>query len=309
MNDIRIGLGVADAGGGDLDELVGQIRAAEAAGFQNVWIANIFGVDAMTLAALGGRETTTIELGTAVVPTHSRHPLYMAQQGLSTQAATDGRFLLGIGPSHQIVIENMLGLSFAKPARHMREFTTVLSDLIHTGKTSFQGETYTVNGTVNVKAGSPCPILLGALGPLMRRVAGTLADGTITWMTGPKALGETLVPDLRAIASEAGRPAPRIVAGFPVVLTDDPAGAKQAASKMFALYGTLPSYRAMLDLEGAGQPGEIAIAGDEREIESAILRLASAGVTDFNAAIFPFGSDPKTTAKRTYELLSDLAKR
>jgi 5,10-methylenetetrahydromethanopterin reductase len=314
MNDIRIGIGVADPGGSDVDDLIGQIEAAEAAGFQNVWLPNIFGFDAMTLAALGGRVTTSIELGTAVVPTHSRHPLYMAQQALSTQAAAGGRFLLGIGPSHQIVIENMLGLSFAKPALHVREYTTVLMELIHTGKTNFEGKTYTVNGGVNVKASPPCPVLLGALGPLMRQVAGTLADGTITWMAGLRTLGETLVPDLRSIASEAGRAAPRIVAGFPIVLTDDADGARAAASKMFALYGTLPSYRAMLDLEGAGQPGDVAIIGDEREIEAAIGRLAAAGVTDFNANIFPYsadgkGPDGRAAAERTYALLSELAKR
>lgn len=309
MNRIRIGVGVADGGGAELDDLLGQIRQAEAAGFQNVWIPNIFGFDALTLAALGARETRTLEIGTAVVPTHSRHPFFMAQQALSTQAAAGGRFVLGIGPSHQIVIESLMGLSYAKPALHVREYTTVVTELIQTGKTSFQGRTYRVNAGINVHDGSPCQVLLGALGPLMRRVAGTIADGTITWMTGPKALGETLVPDLCAIASAAGRKAPRVVAGFPVVLTNDAAGAREAASKLFAMYGTLPSYRAMLDLEGADQPGEIAIAGDEKVIEAAVERLAAAGVTDFNAAIFPYGEDGKAAAKRTYELLSELARR
>ena len=309
MKEIRIGVGVADGGGSALDDLLDQIRRAEAAGFQSVWIANIFGFDALTLAALGGRETQTLELGTAVVPTHSRHPFFMAQQALSTQAATGGRFVLGIGPSHQIVIETLMGLSYAKPALHVKEYATVVTELIQSGKTSFQGKTYQVNAGINVSNGSPCKVLLGALGPLMRRVAGTIADGTITWMAGPKALGETLVPDLSAIAKEAGRPAPRVVAGFPVVVTNDAAGAREAASKLFAMYGTLPSYRAMLDLEGAEQPGEITIAGDEKAIETAIDRLAAAGVTDFNAAIFPYGDDGPAAAKRTYELLSELARR
>jgi alkanesulfonate monooxygenase SsuD/methylene tetrahydromethanopterin reductase-like flavin-dependent oxidoreductase (luciferase family) len=116
MREIRIGLGVADAGGTPYQELVGQVRSAEEAGFASVWIPNIFGLDAMTLAALAGRETSRIEIGTAVVPTFSRHPLYMAQQALSTQAACGGRFVLGLGPSHRIVIEGMLGLSYEKPA-------------------------------------------------------------------------------------------------------------------------------------------------------------------------------------------------
>ena len=143
----------------------------------------------------------------------------------------------------------------------------------------------------------------------MRRIAGELADGTLTWMTGPRALGGTLVPEIRAAASRAGRPAPRIVAGLPIALTNDPAAAREAASKLFALYGTLPSYRAMLDLEGAAAPGDIVIAGDERAIESAIRSLASAGVSDLSAAPYPFGSDGAAAVKRTTALLAELAKR
>ena len=144
-----------------------------------------------------------------------------------------------------------------------------------------------MNASLSLKTDAPCPVLIGGLGPLMRRIAGELADGTLTWMTGARALGGTLVPEIRAAASRAGRPAPRIVAGLPIALTNDPAAAREAASKLFALYGTLPSYRAMLDLEGAAAPGDIVIAGDERAIESAIRSLAAAGVTDLSAAPYP----------------------
>jgi F420-dependent oxidoreductase-like protein len=307
MRGIRIGLGIADAGGTRLEDLVDQYRQAEAMGFHTAWVANIFGMDALTLCAIGARETSTLELGTAVIPTFSRHPVYMAQQALSTQAAAGGRFVLGLGPSHKLVIEDILGLSYAKPARHMREYVTVVKQLIDDRKSSFDGETCRVHATLAVAA-DPCPVLIGALGPMMRRICATLTDGTVTWMTGPRTLGETLVPDLQRIAREAGRPALRIVAGFPVVLTDDPAGAKAAASRLFAIYGQLPSYRTMLDAEGLAEPGDIAIAGDEKTIESAIARLASAGVTDFNASIYPYGPDPQAAAQRTRELLASLAK-
>ena len=308
MKGIRIGLGMGDGGGASVDELIARCQRAEEAGFATLWFANIFGFDAMTLAALVGRETRSVEIGTAVAPTHSRHPVYMAQQALSTQAAARGRFVLGLGPSHQLVIENLLGLSYAHPARHMREYVTVVKQLLDTGKTSFQGTQYRVNASLSVKTDRPCPVLIGGLGPLMRRIAGELADGTLTWMTGPRALGGTLVPEIRAAASRAGRPAPRIVAGLPIALTNDPAGAREAASKLFALYGTLPSYRAMLDLEGAAGPGDIVIAGDERAIESAIRSLASAGVSDLSAAPYPFGSDGAAAVKRTTALLAELSK-
>ncbi len=311
MRELRIGLAVGDDGTaeGGLEGLLEPIRGAEVAGFQDVWVANIFGFDAMSLAALAARETKTIGLGTAVVPTHSRHPVYMAQQALSTQAAASGRFSLGVGPSHKIVIENMLGLSFDKPARHMREYVSVLRELLDTGKTSFGGSVYRVNASLNVSGASRIPLLIGALRPQMCKIAGSLCDGTITWMTGPRALGEKIVPAIRTAAEAAARPTPRIVCGLPVALTDDVAGAREAANKAYALYGTLPSYRAMLDEEGAAGPGDVLVAGDAAAIERALEGLRSAGVTDLNANIFPYGSDRTAAAARTYELLSELARR
>lgn len=307
MRDLRIGIGIADAGGSDLDKLLASYERAEQEGFDVAWIPNIFGMDALTLAALAGRVTRTIEIGTAVVPTFSRHPVYMAQQAATTQAATGGRLLLGLGPSHKVVIEGMLGLSFAKPARHVREYLTVVKSLLETGKCSFQGETLRVNASLNVKVDRPCPVLIGALGPQMRKIGGGLADGTITWMAGPRTLAERIVPDLRAAAGAAGRPAPRVVAGFPVVLTDDPQGARQAASRAFAHYGQLPSYRAMLDAEGLADPGQITIAGDEREIEASLRGLVSAGATDLNAYLFPY-PDAAASLGRTRALLASLAR-
>ena len=309
MKGIRIGLGMGDGGGASVDEIVARCQRAEADGFASLWFANIFAHDAMTLAALAGRATQRIEIGTAVVPTHSRHPVYMAQQALSTQAAAGGRFALGLGPSHQLVIENMLGLSYAHPARHVREYVTIVKQLLEDGKSTFQGSLYKVGASLARTAAKPPPVLIGGLGPQMRRIAGELADGTLTWMTGPKTLATVLVPGIRAAASAAGRPAPRIVASLPIALTNDPAQARETAAKLFALYGTLPSYRAMLDLEGAATPGDVAIAGDERAIEAALRSLASAGVTDFTASPFPFGSDGSEGVRRTTALLADLAKR
>ncbi len=309
MQGIRIGLGMGDGGSGSIDEIVARCQRAEADGFATLWFANIFGCDAMTLAALVGRETRSVEIGTAVVPTHSRHPFYMAQQALSTQLAAGGRFVLGLGPSHQLVIETLLGLSYAHPARHMSEYVRIVKRLLETGKSDFQGTQYRVSAALSRTAEPACPVLIGGLGPRMRQIAGELADGTLTWMTGPRALGGTLVPEIRAAAKAAGRPAPRIVAGLPIALTNDPAQAREAAAKMFALYGTLPSYRAMLDLEGAATPGDIVIAGDERAIEGAIRSLASAGVTDLSAAPYPFGSDGAENVKRTTAFLADLSKR
>lgn len=314
MHGIRIGIGLGElAPGGPrptLDDTIEQFTRAETAGFQTAWVANIFGLDAMTLISLVGRATRTIELGTAVVPTFSRHPLYMAQQALTTQLACGGRFALGLGPSHKVVIENMLGLSYEKIARHMEEYVTVVRGLMESGKVAFAGQQYRVHGNLNVAGASAPPVLIGGLGPRLRRLAGAVADGTITWMTGPRTLADVLVPEVTAASRAAGRTRPpRVVCGLPVVVTNDPDGARAAASKAFAIYGQLPSYRAMLDLEKAAGPGDVAIAGDERAVERALENLVAAGVTDFNAAIFPYGTDRDAAAQRTWDVLAELARR
>jgi 5,10-methylenetetrahydromethanopterin reductase len=307
MRDIRIGLGLMLGQQAVIEKLLVQVREAEELGFPSVWIPNIFGADAMTLCALAGRETSKIELGTAVVPTFSRHPVYMAQQALTTQAAAGGRFVLGLGPSHKIVIEDILGLSYAKPARHVREYTTIVKEIFEKGSSQFSGVSYRVNASLDVAVDSKPPVLIGALGPLMRKIAGEVCDGTLTWMTGPRTLGEEVGPGVRAAAEAAGRPAPRIVCGIPLVLTDDPDGAREKAGQIFAMYGQLPSYKAMLELEGASGPADIALVGDEATLEAGIRRFADAGATDFQAATFPHGSDPRASVQRTRAFLAELS--
>jgi len=309
MNGIRIGIGCGDSGRESVDALVGKVKQAEAAGFQAAWIPSFFQFDCLTFAALAGRETGRIEIGTAVAVTHSRHPYYMAQQAASTHAACGGRFVLGLGPSHRVVIENMLGLSYAKPGRHVREYLEVVGALSRDGKVAFEGELYRVNATLQVEGGTPFPTLIGGLGPMMRELAGRLADGSVTWMTGPKTLGDVIAPEVARAASGAGRPAPRIVSGFPIVLTNAVDSARTVASKLFAMYGTLPSYRAMLDHEGLDGPGDIAMIGDEAVLEAGIRRLADAGVTDLNANVIADGEDREGSIKRTTEFLADLARR
>jgi len=305
MQNLRIGVG---GRGTSIDATLEEAKRAEEAGFQSMWFSNIFAHDALTLIALAGRATESIELGTAVVPTHSRHPLYMAQQALTTNAACGGRLALGIGPSHKVVIENMLGLSFEKPARHVREYVQVLKALLEEGSVKHEGQVYRVQGQLHAPGATPCPVLIGGLGKLMRRIAGGLADGTLTWMTGRRTLAEEIGPDVRAAAEEAGRPAPRIVAALPVCVTDEAEAAREAIDKVLAMYPTLPSYKAMLDLEGATRPSDIALIGDESGVADGVRALADAGVTDFNATIIGAGGDAKAAAERSWQLMAELAR-
>jgi F420-dependent oxidoreductase-like protein len=203
--------------------------------------------------------------------------------------------VLGIGLSHQPVIEGMFGMSFDKPIRHMREYLEILVPLLHGEMASFTGETMSTNATIDVRDAAPVPLLLAALGPKMLELAGRVADGTATWMTGPATIEQHIVPAITSAADAAGRPAPRIGVGLPVCVTDDPDGARANAAHVFQIYGALPSYRAMLDREGAEGPGDVAVAGDEDAVRGALEHLASIGATDFVANIFGSAEERERT--------------
>ena len=283
---MKIGIFGGDTAGRTIDDVVADARAAEADGFVSYALPQIFALDAMGVLAIVGREVPRISLVTGVVPTYGRHPLTMAQQALTVQAASGGRFVLGIGLSHQLVIENMFGLSFEKPVRHMREYLSVLMPLIHEGKASFKGETISTDVSVGVEPRMPCPVLVAALGAQMLKLAGSVTDGTMTWMTGPATIASHTVPVITAAAKAAGRPAPRIATSLPVCVTSDIDAARQRAAQDFQVYGFLPSYRAMLDREGAEGPADVAIVGDESTVEKQVRALADAGVTEYIASIF-----------------------
>ncbi len=292
---MRMGAMVGE-GSGAAPELAGLIergRAAEAAGLKSAWIANI-ALDGMTAATALGTATSSIEIGTAVMPTFTRHPAAMAQQAASTQLACGGRFTLGVGLAHRFMVEDRWGMSYAKPARHMRAYLEIIGPLLHGQSVDHASDLYQVKGAP--LAGAPdTSVLVAALGPVMLRLTGELADGTITWATGLKTLTDHIVPGLLAGANAAGRPTPRVVAGFPIMLTNKPDDARARAAKIFAGYRDIPSYRAMLDREGAGGVEDLAIVGDENMLRSELSRLESAGVTDFCA--FPFDVDDGDAAR------------
>ncbi len=302
---MRIGIMIgADGTRKTLDDLIGVAKRVEAVGLDSAWLANIFSFDAISTLALIGRETERLRVGTAVTPTYPRHPTAIAQQALTTQVACGGRFTLGIGLSHQIVIEGMLGLSYRRRAAHMREYLGVLMPLVRGEAAHFSGEEYRVRGvSLDVPGSEGMAVVVAALGPAMLQVAGELADGTNTWMVGPKTMEEHVIKRLTAAAAAAGRPAPQVVGGYPVVLTNKPDAARAKIAGDLAMYGQLPSYRAMLDREGADGPADIAMLGDENGLRGEIGRLEGMGVTDFNAAIMDV---EEGAYERTLEFLASL---
>ena len=281
---MRIGIFGGAVNEGTIDQVVDEVRGAEAGGFSSYWASQIFGHDALTVLAVAGREVPRIELGTSVVPTFPRHPMALAQQALTVNAACSGRLCLGIGLSHQVVIEAMMGLAFDKPVRHLRDYLSVLMPLLHDQNVSYDGDAYRAHAALTVNGATAPAVVVAALGPQLLAVAGRLADGTLTWCVGPDTLRELTVPTITAAAAAAGRPAPRIIAALPVAVTADPAAAHERAATMFAIYGQLPSYRAMLDREGVAGPADLAILGSEQQVVDGVAALADVGVTDFAAA-------------------------
>ena len=309
---MRIGIGIGNGQAigrpEGLEQLIDEAKRADADGFASGWLVNIRALDAMTAAAVCGQVTSRLELGTAVVPVYSRHPFFMAQQALSTQAAAGGRFVLGLGLSHTNVVEGMLGLSRQRAFAFMKDYLGVLRPLIDSGKVEFQGRAFRVSGELGFPGLAPCPILLAALGPNMLQLAGRETAGTITWAAGLKTLSEYVVPRINQAAHAAGRPAPRIVAGLAVAVVSDVQQARAAAEQLFERYPRQPSYRAMLDREHVTGIGDIAVVGDEDGVAEQLQRFGEAGVTDLWALPYPAGPDGPATIDRTRGLLARLAR-
>lgn len=303
---MRIGTLLPDPSGPDaLVRLRDALAQAADDGLSSGWMSHIFGLDALTALAVVGSQVPGIEVGTAVVATYPRHPVVLAQQALTTALATDGRLTLGVGLSHRLVIEDMFGYSFARPARHMSEYLSALVPLLDGQPVDVKGETLRAAAGLSTPRVGRVPVLVAALGPAMLRLAGERTDGTVLWMTGPATIRDHTVPTIRAAAEQAGRPEPRVVASLPIRVTDDVEAARAAANKSFSIYGKLPSYRAMLDREGAAGPGDVAIVGDEDAVTARLAEVAAAGATDFVAA--PFAPAGSTDEQRTRALLRTLA--
>jgi F420-dependent oxidoreductase-like protein len=300
---MRIGLSLEM--NGTIDDIVARATSLSATGVSSLWSSPIFGWDTLTVLAIVGREVPTLTLGTAVIPVHPRHPTMLATQALTVQAATGGRLALGIGLSHQMVVENVWGLSFDRPARYMEEYLSILMPMLAGEQVSFQGDVLRANtlGPPETEGATPPPVLVAALGSVMLGIAARQASGTITWMVGLSTLADHIVPTITSAAATAGRPRPQVVVTLPVCVTADVDAARARAGRLFSLYGHLPSYRAMLDREGAAGPSDVAVVGTEEDVSAAISRFADAGATEFSAAAF--GTPEEVT--RTQALLGSIS--
>ena len=279
------------------------IRQLEADGFAGAFLPSV-GHDAMTVLALAASETNAIELGTYVIPTYTRHPVAMAQQALATNAAAGGRFTLGLGLSHEVVIRDAWGLDFDHVVRHMREYLEVLQPLMRGEQVDYEGAEFRVHARLELPDCEPPSVVVAALGPQMLRLTGRLADGTALWLAGPKWIEEVVVPELGGAAREAGRPDPRIIAGVPIAITADPDGARERIARAYAMYNTLPSYQRVIQGSGADNPAGVSIVGSEEQVELELRHWRDLGVTDFYAA---FEGSNAEERRQTREFIASLA--
>ncbi|WP_062216663.1 TIGR03564 family F420-dependent LLM class oxidoreductase [Streptomyces sp. NBRC 109706] len=297
----------APTSGNAVDELVAQAREFAGLGGRSVWFSQLFDHDAMTVAAVVGREVPSVRVGTQVVPLYPRHPLQLAAQAQTAQAATGGRFTLGVGTGVRGLLEPAYGTPYPPPIRHLRESLTVLRRVLDGERApQFVGEGVIARPPLPtaVAGGSGVPLLVAAMGPQALRVTGELADGTLPFLAGPRTLAERIVPVLHRAAEAAGRPAPRIVAAVPAVVTDDPDVVQRIAAIRLGAYASIPSYRRAVAAEGASHPVELALVGDERTVEAGIRRYVDAGATE--VVLTQTGLRTDAERRRTWRLAGSL---
>ncbi len=314
---MRIGVMVGPERGryaSKVERMRADARWAEEAGLASIWVPQIPDeFDAMTAATLLGEVTSRVEIGTAVVPIQTRHPVATAQQALSTQAVCEGRFSLGLGVSHHWIVEDMLGLSYDKPAKAMAAYLDVMDRaLAGPGTVDVENEHWRIHNPLDVTDMTPTPVLIAALGPVMLRIAGERTDGTILWLADERAIADHVVPHLTKAADGAGRPAPRVVAGVPVCLcaNDEVDQAVERTNRILSEAEVSPNYQKLLDLGDARNVGDLLAAGDEAAVERRLRSYADAGVTDLSVRVVPIGTGRDeliASSKRTRDLLADLA--
>ncbi len=292
-------------------QLVADAAAAEEEGFTSIWIPQIPGdFDALTAITLMGGATERIELGTAVLPIQTRHPIAMAQEALSVQEVCQGRFTLGLGTSHDWVIEDMLGLSYERPAQQMRSYLEVLNPALGgPGSVDVENGAYRVHSPMDVTDRNPNPVLLAALGPVMLRLAGEHASGTILWMADERAIAEHVVPRINKAAAAAGRPRPRVVAGVPVTLCSnrDVEDARARANRVLGHAEFCANYQQLLDRGNATDVGDILAAGDESAVVGRLRAFRDAGATDLAVRVLAVGPDRRERVESRDRTLAFLA--
>jgi F420-dependent oxidoreductase-like protein len=292
----------------DIDGTVQLAREAHEAGLRSAWFGQTFAYDSPSLAAIVGREVPGLHVGTAAIPVFGRHPLLISSQAQTAQAATRGRYHLGLALGTKHLTEAGFGIPHERPIRLLREFLTALRPLVETGSAEFRGELLTATTPLPAAvpgAETPVPLLVAAMAPQALRVSGELADGILPYLAGPRALAEHIVPAVVAAAETAGRPAPRVVAFVPGVVTADAEAVREKATEALAFYERFPSYQRVIGLSGGTRAVDLAAIGDEEAVAAEVARYREAGATEVVFTMTDLGSE--ADRRRTWKLLGELA--
>lgn len=290
----RVGL-VVD--GSNAAAAVKTVVSAEAAGVRQVWMGQPpFWPDVMTTFAAAAAKTSTICLGTSIVPTYPRHPLVLAQQALALHDLAPGRLRLGIGPSHRFIIEGTYGLQQIAPLNHLREYVQVLRAALWEGNVDHRGHYYNVAATL--PRTSQVPVLVSTLGEKAFKLAGQVADGALSWACPVPYLLRTGIPALRTSADAFGRASPPLVAHVPVALSDDRSFVLAAGHQMLDFYAHVPFYVNMFT--NAGLPitsdhqavsddlvESLVVSGSEATVSARFAELLAAGLDELMVSLVP----------------------
>jgi F420-dependent oxidoreductase-like protein len=265
-----------------VDDVVAQAARAYELGVRQVWLAQQFDHDAISLAGLVGAAVPGLGVGTSVVPINPRHPLIVASLAQTAQAASHGNFSLGLGLGAHEPEQQAFGRSWPNTIGRLREHLTVLRSIFDTGAVDFHGDEFTANPLwpVRVAGGTPIPIIVAAMGPKALQVTGELADGTLPFIAGPRAIGEFIEPTIAKAAADAGRPKPRVIASVPVLVSDDVEFAKAVAAQELGFYATIPSYQKVIAREGVDSVADLAVVGPAESVKRQLQRYLDAGATD-----------------------------
>lgn len=307
---MRIGL---TGGGSSVDKIVAQAQRAEADGFSSLWYASAVGGDPLVAMAIAGRATSAIELGTAVLQTYPCHPLLQANR-VAAAANAMGRpgLTLGLGPSHEPIVRDVLGLSYDHPVRNTREYLQIVTALLSGAEVDFDGTDWSTHSAGRMAAlDHRVPVLLSALSPRMLRIAAEFADGVVLWMASASAIAARIAPLLREAANAQGKPAPRIVAGLPVAVHDDADEARVAISATASSYERMTNYQNIIRAGGGERAADVGIVGDEGAVARQLAELIDAGATDVWAQPVAVGADRaqlSASLNRTRGLLSEVAR-
>ena len=289
----RVGL-VVD--GANAASAVKTIVAAEAAGVRQIWMVQPpSGPDTLTTLS-AATKTSTIRLGTSIVPTYPRHPLVLAQQVLSLYDIAPGRLRLGIGPSHQAIIEGIYGLSQTTPLAHLRENVKVLRAALWEGKVDHHGQFFNV--VITLPRTTQTPVLISTLGKKAFELAGEIADGALSWVCPVPYLLNTGIPALRRAAAANGRSAPLLVAHISVALSEDRHSVMAAGHQVLDMYAKLPFYAKMF--ADAGFPltadqmvvpeslvDSLIVSGNEATVAARFTELLAAGLDELMVTLVP----------------------